>query len=158
MYYTALTANNVLLTLKKTRFIFITSLMGAGSNVLFNLYMIPKYGFLGAALTTLFSQALMATLLFIRARQLLQTPTPWHDYLKIAVAALASGLLAYLVSSLLSSVNHLVQFILTLGTLAICYAAFLLAMKYVREEEKIVLRYIREKYHLKIPFLERLLR
>lgn len=156
LYYAALTANNVLLTLKKTRFIFFTSILGAGSNILLNLYMIPRYGFLGASLTTLFSQALMTSLLFLKARTILHTPFPGKDYLKILIAAFIAGGLALVIK--LQFQHHLAQFIITLLVLGISFAALLLAMKYVREEEKIVLRYIRDKYHLKLPLIERFFR
>jgi len=158
LYYAALTSNNVLLTLKKTKYIFLISAIGAGSNILLNLYMIPKYGFLGAAITTLFSQLIMAIMLYAKSKSLLESEIFTKEYWKILFA----GLLTYGISSIvynkLNALHPYISIPIITAIIVIIYAVTLNVLKYINEEEKILLRFIREKYHVKIPLFERFIR
>ena len=56
---------------KKTKTIFLTTLLGAGSNILLNLLLIPRIGALGAAIATMFSYIIVWITRLIDSRKIL---------------------------------------------------------------------------------------
>ena len=71
---------------KKTAYLLPTSILAAGSNILANIILIPKYGIMGAAYATLLSYALGAVTLFFVAQHFYRIQYEYARVLKIAAS------------------------------------------------------------------------
>ena len=83
---------------EKSIWVAITRAIGALSNIGLNIYLIPYYGVIGAAIATCISFMVMAVILFIVNRTLYPIAYEWSRLLKIAILMIAVYLL-YVVSS-----------------------------------------------------------
>jgi len=74
------------------------------------------------------------------------------------MAALISGLVAYsfLTTSILTS--NLARLLIGGIIILIIYIAILLLTRYISQDEKTALKFIRDKYGIKLSFLEKFLR
>ena len=62
-------ATSLLIPLNKEKNVLIATLIGAIVNIILNILIIPIYGFNGAAVTTLFSEAIVFFILFISLKE-----------------------------------------------------------------------------------------
>ena len=83
---------------EKSIWVAITRAIGALSNIGLNIYLIPYYGVIGAAIATCISFMVMAMILFSINRTLFPIAYEWSRLLKIAILMVAVYLL-YVVSS-----------------------------------------------------------
>jgi len=77
---------------KKTKILMSSTLVAATVNIALNIVLIPRYGLLGAALSTLIAYALLAVTIYVRANRLVKVPIDLFLIAKLtglAVAALA---------------------------------------------------------------------
>lgn len=72
---------------KRTRIIALLTLGCAGANILLNLVLIPQFGILGAAYSTVLSYILLTILVTVLSRNLLLVPWPIKDLLIYLIAA-----------------------------------------------------------------------
>ena len=62
-------SNGVLLTIRKEKLSFLISLISAGVNILLNLFLIRKYSYIGAAITTVIAEIVVLTLGLVWSRR-----------------------------------------------------------------------------------------
>jgi O-antigen/teichoic acid export membrane protein len=74
---------------KKARYYPLVTLASAGTNVVANLVLLPRFGMLGAAWATLASYALMALLGFVLSRRLYPLPFEYGRLARVVLAAAA---------------------------------------------------------------------
>lgn len=88
---------NILFFMKsKTKFIPITTILGALLNIFLNLLMIPKFGIKGAAFATLSSQIIVTIIVGLIGRQFERVK--WN-YIKISIVILISGSISILTTN-----------------------------------------------------------
>ncbi len=81
--------------LKKTKYAPIFRGIGAGSNILLNIILIPYYGLLGAAYATLIAFIIMAVAIFVLNRKIYPIPYEWSRILRIIIIGLGCYLTYY---------------------------------------------------------------
>jgi O-antigen/teichoic acid export membrane protein len=73
----------------KVKYLIISSAAGCISNVIFNLILIPKYSFLGAAASTLLSYALMFIILYLYSQRLYHIQYDWNRIVTVIVLTIS---------------------------------------------------------------------
>ncbi len=111
---------------RDTRAIAWIAFVSASVNVVLNLFLIPTWGSLAAAWSTLIAYAVALALSVVLGRRRLQLPLPWVHWSKIA---LATGAMAGAVLLLPRLPNPLVDLSLRVTGGALVYGALLLAMR-----------------------------
>lgn len=112
---------------KKTKDLFYLVVLAAISNIILNLFFIPKFGILGAAYSTLMSYVIYFFSTLILSRRIFLWSFPWKTIIKTFLSGMIMYLMLYLVMPF-HSVN--IGFLITdifLG--AICYFSILLLLK-----------------------------
>jgi O-antigen/teichoic acid export membrane protein len=130
-----------LLFRQKTGFITLATVSAGLANVLLNVLLIPKYGYMAAGVVTLFSYALLLLLIVWFSRQFFAWSFPWRSLFHVAVASVAMGAVVHYLDSRLgcSSVPRLLLCTLT-G--AVVYALALLGLREFSPRELRVLRLV----------------
>jgi O-antigen/teichoic acid export membrane protein len=94
-YYLFMTGSNIL---RKVWFIFLFTAVAAIVNVILNLFLIPAFGSMGAALATLLAYALLAGIAYIVNQRIYPVPFKIHLY----IIALFVGIVLYIGSGFLT--------------------------------------------------------
>jgi len=76
---------------EKTGFLFFMVLVCVAVNIGLNLLLIPRYGYIGAALSTLVAYALYPGMVFVFSRQFIAWSVPWRSIRNVVVAAAAGA-------------------------------------------------------------------
>jgi O-antigen/teichoic acid export membrane protein len=118
--------NTVFALAKRTMIVFINFAMAGAINVLLNILLIPRFGYLGAAWSTLVSYLLLFALALLTSRQIISLSL-WGGYLwKALVATVGMGLAVYLSKSMFASTVLNLAISAVAGLL--CYTALILAL------------------------------
>ena len=78
----------ILLPFKEDRTYMMATIISAVINIGLNLSLIPRYSFSGAALTTLISEAIVCTIMFIKANSLVKISFETRDILKTLISCI----------------------------------------------------------------------
>ena len=78
----------VMLAVNKQKMIFVFAIIGLIANVIMNIFLIPKYGYVGAALATVAAEALVFCLLVLIAAEYMDRTVWWKAFIKPLFAAL----------------------------------------------------------------------
>ncbi len=144
IFYLFLTSNRILLALEKTKSVFYITLTGAVSNFIFNLFLIPPYGIMGAAVGTGASLIIMALILLIYTRNIIHVMPFKINYIKIFL----SGILAFFAVSWLKnylSTESLIGLIIASLLSVLTYLAILFVLRSFEEEDKEMLKSLKLK-------------
>ena len=109
-------------------------LIGAVFNILTNLYFIPKWGIIGAAITSLLSYILIYVLSAIYLSKFIKLRTPWSNWLKIFSAGLAFVFLIWLLKSLIN-LNVFLEAAICIIISGLAYFGILWLMKSINIKE-----------------------
>lgn len=111
---------------RDTRAIAWIAFASAGVNVVLNVFLIPKWGSVAAAWSTLIAYLVALALSVVLGRRALPLPLPWMQWSKIA---LATGAMAVGVLLLPSLPNALAEVGLRVAAGAVIYAVLILVLK-----------------------------
>jgi len=114
--------------IKKTYIYSIMAMIAALSNVGLNFLLIPKYGYMAAAVTTLISYSLYLFLTVVASRRFLVWKFPFKALAKIALASTTMGITTYFIGSILTS-SILINLIVAIGTGGIVYFVTLFLLR-----------------------------
>ena len=138
------TAESIILTLKKTRLILLSSIIVIIVNILLNIYLIPLYNINGAAIATAISYTILGLLGGIWAYKLTKINPFKKSYIKIIISMIATTVLVYFIKTV--TINLILLLIIT----TIIYSGILLILKSFEEEETTILKMILKKIKSKV--------
>jgi O-antigen/teichoic acid export membrane protein len=81
---------------KKTKLIMVQALVAAGFNLVANLLLVPRFGYVAAAYNTLAAYILLVALAWWQSRPYMRLQLPWGDLGRIASASLGMGIAVWL--------------------------------------------------------------
>ncbi|MBS3095419.1 polysaccharide biosynthesis C-terminal domain-containing protein [Candidatus Woesearchaeota archaeon] len=149
----ALSSNNVLLALGKTKLVFMNNFIGSIANLVLNILLIPKYGIIGASVATSFSFVLMSLLMFAESWHFTKIMPFNLNILKSVFSIIISLLLVnYLVGRY--SISNISSIILASVLLLLLYAIFLFVTKALEKEDYYILNNIYKKMGIKIGIID----
>ena len=82
---------------RKTKFITYISLIGGVINLSMNLFMIPHYGMMGAAISTVVTFSVLTILFYFSNKRLYSIDYEWRRMIKIILAAILVFSLGYFI-------------------------------------------------------------
>lgn len=148
IYSLSSTSNIMLCSIKKTKTIFIITLVYAGINILMNYILIPIYGINGAAIATSAS-FLVGSLLFFLFNYRFTRLQPFKlSYLKPLASALISISVVYFTAKTLFEVMPLYGFVLMFLLFFAIYLLLLILFKSFEKEDMAMLKIIFGKFRL----------
>jgi O-antigen/teichoic acid export membrane protein len=115
-------------------------LICAATNVVLNLCFIPRYGYLGAAVTTLISFLLYPVLVHSGTRKDIAWRIPWVSMGKIGLAALFSAGCLYALKRVVTLNSAILLLIIGAVALVPIYGGLLWLLKEIRSEEVLMVR------------------
>lgn len=126
------TAGDGLLLQKRSKTVFVLTLVAAGFNALINLALIPRFGMMGAAYATGISLLGLQLLFYAYCPRDLKVLPQGSVVLKAALAGLTCLLVAHQ-TDLFGLVNHVARLGATGGLVLVCFGLALLADKEMRQ-------------------------
>jgi O-antigen/teichoic acid export membrane protein len=94
--------------LERTRLMVVLVTVCALCNIALNIALVPRYGYMGAAWTTLASMSLYPFMVFVVTKRFLPWRVPWASMARTAAAAAAAGAVAGIVVPAMPSLARLV--------------------------------------------------
>ncbi|MDB2276452.1 flippase [Halorubrum ezzemoulense] len=143
----------ILEALGHSRVLSINSILAAGTNLILNVVLIPKYGISGAAIATVLSFALRDVLATFEVRYFLGvTPLSWQTFRPGLIAIPFLGIVAVFIAR---SIPGTFLWILgSSGVLSVLYIGIVLLIFGLTSTEVMVLRSIEEKYGISLERVE----
>lgn len=126
---------------KKTHFIMIAIAAGGLVNVGLNLLLVPTYGYMAAAFTTMIGYGVLLLIMVITSRRYFIWDFPFRPLARAALASAIMGAVVYPVGNSLSP-SRLLNLVVAIPLGVAVYSAALLLMGEVRSNEKSVLKQI----------------
>ena len=83
----------------RTKVVMLNALLAAGFNLIANIVLVPRFGYMAAAYDTLLAYLLMMVLAWARTRDIMPLQIPWSDLARITAAATGMGLGVWLAFS-----------------------------------------------------------
>lgn len=142
--YLASASNRVLLTLKKTRFVFYITATTAVINIILSFILIPRFGIAGAAASTAISFVILGSSWFIFAYLTTKINPFQRDYIKIVISALAPLVTLFLVTRFFEVKGALSIGILSL-LFMIVYSFMLIVTRSLGKDDLLIIKSIGEK-------------
>jgi O-antigen/teichoic acid export membrane protein len=124
----------------RTRTMLCYVLVCVGANGVLNLFAIPRYGYLGAAVTTLFSFLLYPVLVYFGTRKSMAWHIPWASMGRIGLAASLPAGCLYALKRLLRFDSAIGLLIVGGVVLVFIYVGLLWGMKEIGSEEILIVR------------------
>jgi O-antigen/teichoic acid export membrane protein len=123
----------------KTNLIMINIIFAGLLNLVLNLWLVPKHGYVAAAVTTLVSYAFLLAMMVIISRKYFVWEFPLKSLGKVTLASLVMGAVIYLVGNSLASLA-LVNLIFSIFVGMVVYGLMLLLLREPQKEEIQALR------------------
>jgi O-antigen/teichoic acid export membrane protein len=142
IYSLSYTSSNILSMAKKTRTIFIISLIFAGSNLVLNYFLIPLYGVNGAAIATSISFVIGAVLIILFTSKLTRIYPFDRFFLKPFLASLLSIGFTYYLTNVFFEQLSLFRFALIFSVFVLLYACLLFLLRSFEKEDFDIIREI----------------
>ena len=121
--------------LGKTRKMFVYVLVCAVFNILLNLFFVPRYGYLGAAMTTSISSLLYPVLVYFGSRREFRWRIPWASMGRIALCGLIAAGGSWIVKRVLGGVPNFVLLLVGFFAVSLVYILLLFVLREVTWEE-----------------------
>ena len=143
--YSLSTTTKVLVIIKRTKLVFINTLIVTLVNIVLNLYLIPKYGINGAAIATAIAFFTRFILLLIESYVILKMVPFNISQIKVIFSAVSSFfILKYIIN--LFNIEITIFYLALLSFLfIIIYLMLLILTKSFEKEDKFIIRKIKEK-------------
>jgi len=119
---------------KRTGFITISVIISGLFNVVFNFLLVPIYGYIAAAITTLFSYSLLLTLTIFLSRRFFSWEFPYKTLIKAGCAALVMGGVIFLINIFINRAAPF-KLISGIGVGVIVYFSLLLLSRELKARE-----------------------
>jgi O-antigen/teichoic acid export membrane protein len=157
IFHTFLGLNGLsLIVIKETRFIMLSNLFGAVSNVLLNALLIPFYGVLGAAVASVVSYTLINTMYSLRLYQKTEIhPFSWNYIKPLTISFILLMTIQIYISPIVSS--FWLALIVLIGFLLV-YAILVLLSKSVDKEDVELFLAMEERLGMDLKVVKKLLR
>lgn len=120
--------------LKKTFFITIATIISGIINILLNLIFVPVYGYIFAAVNTLFSYFIFFLLIAILSKNYFTFPFPYKSTFKIVIASIIPSAFIYWFTDFIS-INPIIEILISLFIGVIIYISLLIIMSEISESE-----------------------
>ncbi|MBS3159323.1 flippase [Candidatus Woesearchaeota archaeon] len=145
--YLSLTSRDILMVLKKTKLIFINTLLIGLSNVILNFILIPKYGIVGAAFATAISFLIGSILMITEAIYIIKIFPFNKHFIKII---LINILIFIIIKEIPLNFNNYYIFSLTCIILSILYLILLFITKSFENSDLDLINTIEKKLNIKL--------
>ncbi len=123
----------------RSMIILMNAIIASGSNILLCLFLIPKYGILGAALAVAISMSIVGIIGIIEVIHIYKMHPYRMDYLKpLLSGGIATAISVFLTKSHLTPNDHLFTTIIGVSTLFSLYIVFLLLFRLSKEEQLVI--------------------
>ena len=146
-------AEHGLRTFHKTKFLGIWSTIGFLVNILMNLFLIPKYGIIGAAIATTITLLAVNLVKFIYFKKILKFELSKKIYAKYIMSALISFLVVFSIVRL-TGFDDTFYFISAIALYFVVYAFALILLKAFTEEDIEVLESIERKIGFRFTLIK----
>jgi len=150
VYFFSLISNEILILFKKSSLIFYISLFGFFLNIFLNWSLIPKYGFLGAAIATSISLGLMGILNLFCSFRLIRTFPLKKRFLNIIFSISVNLIIFYLLSKKYYLGRNITTFLIILVLFFTIYIALLVITKSIEKEDQMLLKALYRKIKSKL--------
>lgn len=125
----------------KTKQVPVISFIAAGINIVINIYFVPRFGFIVAAISTTVSYIFQAAIILIVANRFQSIPYEWGRIIKAVVTAL---ILFFIGQIIASPINNLFLSIFVKGIVLVVFPAILFMIGFFEKNERqFVGRYLR---------------
>ncbi|MGM0198690.1 flippase [Enterococcus sp. DIV1314a] len=121
--------NCILITSKYEKQVFIITLIGAIVNIVLNLFFISRFNYLGASITTVFSELIVAIMgfLYVKKRKLAQSLLSFKDLLSYIAGGICVLVICIFIQN--TVINDLVSIIISAVTALFAYLVVLYVFK-----------------------------
>ncbi len=140
LYSLSFTSNNIISMAKKTKLIFWITLIFAGSSVLLNFLLIPKYGFNGAAIATATSFVIGAILITFFSARIIKLIPLTKSLIKPLLAGIISIGIIYFLFNYVFDSSSVFNFMIMFLSFIILYASFIFLFKAVEKEDLAIIK------------------
>jgi len=141
--YIASTIQSLLLVIKKTKIILFNTVIMAVGNILLNIFLIPKYGIVGAAIATGFIFTIRSVLLTIESISITKIIPFKLNYIKIVFSILVVSAIVKYVARFYEI--NIFTLILTIIFMVILYGGLLLVTRSFEREDAVVIKFVEDK-------------
>lgn len=132
------TGYQILVTVGKEKKVFISTLIGAVTNIILNWFLIPLYDQNGAAIASILTEGLIAVYQFICVKKLLNIKIRIKSLLKIIIPLISMGIVVIALKSILNSVSLQTVFSVGLGAITYFIMAYLIRNPIVVQASEIL--------------------
>ncbi len=139
--FSNLFANAILITNKKEKYVLISTVIAAAINVILNLFLIPKYFELGAAMTTLIAEITVMLICMYNSRNLIKFV---NLFKQIIIATIECISIVVIYSVIINSCNNNVLIIM----LTLIFSVFIYILILLIFYNKQVIYFLKTKFHL----------
>ena len=147
---------DTLVAMGKTKFVMITQGIGAVTNIVLNVLLIPPFGIEGAAIGTACGFIIMSVLQLIDIYRSIGFHPYDRQYLKISAIAILVILLITTAIGLFIEKIPCWSVLIIFPIYFVLYMAFVIKSKCLQREDKMILETIQEKTGIRLKFLDRL--
>lgn len=144
IFYTMSCSKDILLIFKKTKFIALNTIVAAILNIFLNLYLIPIYGLIGAAIATSISLIIGAILIWIEAYLITKINVFKFNYIIIFLSAILSFVIIFIIKSLLG-LMEILSLILYPFIYILLYLFLLIITKSLEKEDTYIIKLLKRK-------------
>jgi O-antigen/teichoic acid export membrane protein len=120
---------------ERTKALFIYVLICAMTNIVLNLYFIPSYGYIGAAITTSISFILYPVLVYFGTRSDIAWKIPWSSMGRIGLASLLTAGVLIIIKYFLSMHSTLVLLLITASIGMLIYVVIIYILREMQPDE-----------------------
>lgn len=145
LYYLMTNSNYVLMTLKKTKLIFFNTVVGALFNLILNFILIPLYGILGAAIATIISLLIIATLRFFESYHITKINPFNIGFLKIIFAFVIATIITKYFTYLLGFLKGIYVLFFGAFFFLLIYLFLLFCTKSFKKNDILIMKEIHQK-------------
>tara|TARA_Y100000310_G_scaffold317046_1_gene369483 strand:- start:1465 stop:2241 length:777 start_codon:yes stop_codon:yes gene_type:complete len=139
------TSRDILMLLKKSKIILIATLIGGTLNIMLNYYLIPIYGFNGAAVATAISLIVLSLILFIKTRIETKIKLINLKLIKVFIVGALSALTTYYIITKITIQNEILLIITGTIIMLIIYPIALYITNSFEKQDTTIMKTIRNK-------------
>lgn len=152
-----LSGHNVLMSIKKTKIVFVNNLVTAFLNILLNILLIPKFGIIGAAMATSISVVVLALLSLFETYFFTNVFAFKKSHLKIIIVGVFSGIMLYLSKDYLGLESFL-EVIISCIFFVIFYGILIYLTKSLETDDLSIILMVEKKLGFDLKVIKKFLR
>lgn len=158
IYYLALIGTNVLLIYEKTRTIFYISLSGALMNLGLNVFLVQKWGIVGAAIATAIAYIFMSILILRINFKLTRVRVFFNRVsMKIIGIGIVAGVITFAITFSLK-LHPLLLMIVRSGIFSIIYGILTLYLGVIKDHDVVGINELKKVTKVNISFIEKIIK